>query len=37
MPAIATLEDLKPAQKDPLAAQHLDELKATCKKWRGMA
>ena len=34
MPAIASLEDLKSAQKDLLAAKDLDELKAVFKKWR---
>jgi hypothetical protein len=34
MPAIASLEDLKAAQKDLLAARALDELKAVFKKWR---
>jgi hypothetical protein len=34
MPAIASLEDLKAAQKDLLAARDLDELKAAFKKWR---
>jgi hypothetical protein len=34
MPAIASLEDLKAAQKDLLDAKDLDELKATFKKWR---
>ena len=34
MPAIASLEDLKAAQKDLLAARDLTELKATFKKWR---
>jgi hypothetical protein len=34
MPAIASLEDLKAAQKDLLAAKDLGELKATFKKWR---
>jgi hypothetical protein len=32
MPAIASLEDLKAAQKDLLAAKDLDELKAAFKK-----
>lgn len=34
MPAIASLEDLKSAQKDLLAAMDLDELKRVFKKWR---
>ena len=34
MPAIASLEDLKAAQKDLLAAKDLDELKAAFKRWR---
>jgi hypothetical protein len=34
MPAIASLEDLKAAQKDLLEAKDLGELKATFKKWR---
>ena len=34
MPAIASLEDLKTAQKDLLEAKNLDELKAMFKKWR---
>ena len=34
MPAIASLEDLKAAQKDLLAARDLDELKRVFKKWR---
>jgi hypothetical protein len=34
MPAIASLEDLKAAQKEPLAAKDLDELKNTFRKWR---
>ncbi len=34
IPAIASLEDLKAAQKDLLAAKDLDELKAVFKKWR---
>jgi len=34
MPAIASLEDLKAAQKDLLEAKDLDELKAAFKKWR---
>jgi hypothetical protein len=34
MPAIATLEDLKAAQKDLLEAKDLNELKTAFKKWR---
>jgi len=34
MPAIASLEDLKAAQKDLLEAKDLNELKAAFKKWR---
>jgi len=34
MPAIASLEDLKAAQKYLLEAKYLDELKAVFKKWR---
>lgn len=34
MPAIASLEDLKAAQKDLLEAKSLDELKGAFKKWR---
>ncbi|MCJ7612240.1 MAG: hypothetical protein MUP19_08255 [Candidatus Aminicenantes bacterium] len=34
MPAIASLEDLKAAQKDLLNAKDLNELKAAFKKWR---
>ena len=34
MPAIASLEDLKAAQKDLLEAKDLDELKRVFKKWR---
>jgi hypothetical protein len=34
MPAIASLEDLKSAQKDLLEAKDLNELKAIFKKWR---
>jgi len=34
MPAIASLEDLKAAQKDLLNATDLNELKAVFKKWR---
>jgi hypothetical protein len=36
VPAIASLEDLKAAQKDLLAAKDLDELRAVFKKWRGI-
>jgi len=32
MPALASLEDLKAAQKDLLAAKDLDELKAVFKR-----
>ena len=34
MPAIASLEDLKAAQKDLSEAKDLAELKAAFKKWR---
>ena len=34
MPAIASLEDLKAAQEELLAARDLDELKRVFKKWR---
>ena len=34
MPAIASLEDLKTAQKDLQQAKNLDELKAAFKRWR---
>jgi hypothetical protein len=34
MPAIASLEDLRAAQKDLLEAKDLDELKAAFKRWR---
>ena len=34
MPAIASLEDLKSAQKDLQEAKNLDQLKAAFKKWR---
>ena len=34
MPAIASLEDLKAAQKDLLEAKDLEELKQVFKKWR---
>jgi hypothetical protein len=34
MPAVASLEDLKAAQKDFLEAKDLNELKAAFKKWR---
>ncbi len=33
MPAIASLEDLKAAQQNLLAARDFDELKAAFKKW----
>jgi len=33
MPAIASLENLKAAQKDLLEARDLNELKAVFKKW----
>jgi hypothetical protein len=33
-PAIASLEDLKAAQKDLLEAKDLNELKTVFKKWR---
>ena len=33
MPAIASLEDLRGAQKDLLEAKDLDELKGVFKKW----
>ena len=36
MPAIASLEDLKAAQKDLLEAKDLNELKAVFKKWRSI-
>jgi hypothetical protein len=36
MPAIASLEDLKAAQKDLLEAKNLEELKGAFKKWRKM-
>ena len=36
MPAIASLEDLKAAQKDLLEAKDLNELRAVFKKWRRM-
>ena len=36
MPAIASLEDLKAAQKDLLEAKDLDELKTVFKKWRNI-
>jgi len=36
MPAIASLEDLKSAQKDLLEAKDQNELKAAFKKWRGI-
>jgi len=34
MPAIASLEDLRAAQKDLLEEKDLNELKAVFKKWR---
>jgi len=34
MPAIASLEDLKTAQKDLQQAKNLEELKAASKRWR---
>ena len=34
MPAIASLEDLKSAQQELLAAKDLAELKAAFKRWR---
>ncbi len=34
MPAIASLEDLKAAQKDLHQAKSLEELKAAFKRWR---
>ena len=34
MPAIPSLEDLKAAQEDLLAAKDLGELKAAFKRWR---
>jgi len=34
MPAIASLEDLKEAQRDLLEAKDLNGLKAAFKKWR---
>ena len=34
MPAIASLEDLRAAQEDLLAAGDLEELKRVFKKWR---
>ena len=34
MPAIASLEDLKAAQKDLLEATDLDDLKRVFEKWR---
>ncbi len=34
MPAIASLEDLKAAQKDLLEAKDLNDLKGVFKKWR---
>jgi hypothetical protein len=37
MPAIASIEDLRAAQKDLLEAKALNELKAVFKKWRKIA
>jgi len=34
MPALASLEDLKAAQRDLLNAKDLNELKAAFKRWR---
>ncbi len=34
MPAIASLEDLKDAQKDLLEMKNVDELKGVFRKWR---
>jgi len=34
MPAIASLEDLRQAEKDLREAQSLEELKAAFRKWR---
>jgi len=34
MPAIASLEDLKAAQKDLLEAKNIEELKVAFKRWR---
>ncbi|MEW5807415.1 MAG: hypothetical protein AB1756_08730 [Acidobacteriota bacterium] len=34
MPAIASLEDLRAAQKELLEAKTINELKETFKKWR---
>jgi hypothetical protein len=34
MPAIASLEDLKAAQRDLTEAKNLEELKAAFKRWR---
>ena len=34
MPAFASLEDLKAAQRELLAAKDLDELKVVFKRWR---
>jgi hypothetical protein len=34
MPALASLEDLRAAQKDLLAAKDLDELKTAFRRWR---
>jgi hypothetical protein len=36
MPAIASLEDLKAAQKDLLEAKDIEELKRVFKKWRNI-
>jgi hypothetical protein len=36
MPAIASLEDLKAAQKDLLEAKDLGELRTVFKKWRNI-
>jgi hypothetical protein len=34
MPAIASIEDLRAAQRDLIAAKDLDELKEAFRKWR---
>lgn len=34
MPAIASLEDLKAAQKDLMEAKDIDELKKAFRRWR---
>ncbi len=34
MPAIASLDDLKAAQRDLQEAKNMDQLKAAFKKWR---